>query len=150
MQAVDEQDVCCRAQADEVFFSSIHLYDGMFYPGTGSGKPDLLSRHDATPSDGKETEAGIVNVPMEPAISKGSDAQRAAIANRARSSFRHGVSTQILPKLDEFKPDLILISAGFDGHAEDMYFHLTEADYQYARARCLLSRLAHAPHATDG
>ena len=38
---------------------------------------------------------------------------------------------QILPQLDAFKPQLILISAGFDGHIEDemSQFLLKEDDY---------------------
>ena len=33
--------------------------------------------------------------------------------------FRHKVEQEFLPALDEFKPELILISAGFDAHTKD-------------------------------
>ena len=36
------------------------------------------------------------------------------------STFRHNVSTQLIPKLLAFNPDLLFISAGFDGHADDL------------------------------
>jgi acetoin utilization deacetylase AcuC-like enzyme len=38
-----------------------------------------------------------------------------------------------LPRLDAFAPQLIMISAGFDGHAEDdmAHFRLREADYAW-------------------
>ncbi|WP_404400354.1 histone deacetylase family protein [Idiomarina seosinensis] len=45
--------------------------------------------------------------------------------------WREAVYQQWLPRLDDFKPQLILISAGFDGHIEDemSQFLLTEDDY---------------------
>ena len=54
----------------------------------------------------------------------------------ARSSgdkFREAVTTQWLPALDAFKPQLIYISAGFDAHREDDMGNLgfVEADYEW-------------------
>lgn len=45
--------------------------------------------------------------------------------------FRFEVSQHWLPALDQFKPELIIISAGFDAHIEDELAHLrlVEADY---------------------
>jgi acetoin utilization deacetylase AcuC-like enzyme len=37
-----------------------------------------------------------------------------------------------LPRLDAFKPQLIMISAGFDGHAEDDMSHFTLREPDYA------------------
>jgi acetoin utilization deacetylase AcuC-like enzyme len=47
--------------------------------------------------------------------------------------FMQAVSEKWLPKLDEFAPQLILISAGFDGHYEDdmAHFMLVETDYHW-------------------
>ena len=47
--------------------------------------------------------------------------------------FREAVSQQWLPALDAFKPELIYISAGFDGHREDDMGNLAlvEADYEW-------------------
>jgi acetoin utilization deacetylase AcuC-like enzyme len=61
--------------------------------------------------------ANMVNVPL--AAGEGSDAFRAAVTDRW------------LPALDAHRPQLILISAGFDAHREDPLagLKLTEADY---------------------
>jgi acetoin utilization deacetylase AcuC-like enzyme len=74
-----------------------------FYPGTGA--------HSQAPN--------IVNVPL-PARTDG-------------AAFRAAVEAAWLPRLDEFAPQLVMISAGFDGHAEDdmAHFNLREADYAW-------------------
>jgi acetoin utilization deacetylase AcuC-like enzyme len=36
------------------------------------------------------------------------------------------VQEMLLPYLHTFKPDLLLISSGFDAHYDDMYHWLTE------------------------
>ena len=61
----------------------------------------------------------IVNTPL-PAGTGGND-------------FRKAVERDWLPALDDFKPELILVSAGFDGHAEDPLagLLLTEEDYAW-------------------
>jgi acetoin utilization deacetylase AcuC-like enzyme len=33
--------------------------------------------------------------------------------------YRQAFDEKVLPKLDEFRPELLLISAGFDAHADD-------------------------------
>lgn len=74
-----------------------------FYPYTGA---DVISEH-------------IVNAPL------------AASANGA--AFKEAVISHWLPKLHEFQPELILISAGFDAHIEDdmASLCLTEQDYSW-------------------
>ncbi len=60
------------------------------------------------PGSGSRDECGvgnIVNVPLSPL--SGSEAFRAAYAD------------EIMPALDRFKPELLMISAGFDAHADD-------------------------------
>jgi acetoin utilization deacetylase AcuC-like enzyme len=49
------------------------------------------------------------------------------------TAFRAAVEQGWLPRLDAFKPELIMISAGFDGHAEDdmAHFMLREPDYAW-------------------
>jgi acetoin utilization deacetylase AcuC-like enzyme len=56
--------------------------------------------------------------------------------------FMQAVSEQWLAKLDAFAPQLILISAGFDGHYEDemAHFNLVETDYYWITAE--LKKLA--------
>jgi len=36
------------------------------------------------------------------------------------------VLPQLLPKLKAFQPDLLIVSAGFDGHRDDFYHYLGE------------------------
>jgi acetoin utilization deacetylase AcuC-like enzyme len=47
--------------------------------------------------------------------------------------FRHALTKNILPAFDAFAPDLIMISAGFDGHSRDPLasLHLTEDDFAW-------------------
>ncbi|MDE0036102.1 MAG: histone deacetylase family protein [Gammaproteobacteria bacterium] len=47
--------------------------------------------------------------------------------------FRNAVERDWLPALDDFKPQLILVSAGFDGHADDPLgdFLLTQDDFAW-------------------
>ncbi len=74
-----------------------------FYPHTGN---NLTSEH-------------IINVPL-PAGTDG-------------PAFRAAVKSYWLPKLHDFKPEMIFISAGFDAHTEDDMsdMHLTENDYSW-------------------
>ncbi|HEX7028723.1 MAG TPA: histone deacetylase family protein [Gammaproteobacteria bacterium] len=74
-----------------------------FYPGTG----------DRSPAD------NIVNVPL-PA---GADGRM----------FRQAVSSDWLPALHDFKPEMLFISAGFDAHREDplALLGLVEEDYYW-------------------
>ncbi|SUB00002.1 Histone deacetylase-like amidohydrolase [Pannonibacter phragmitetus] len=73
------------------------------------------------PGSGAASERGeadtIVNVPL----SAGDDG----------TIFREAVEAGILPRLEAFKPELIIISAGFDAHARDPLggLNLVEADF---------------------
>ena len=65
-----------------------------------------MFQHPFYPYSGTEKPAGnMLNVPMP----GGTDGE----------SFRQMVSDQWLPRLREFKPEMLLISAGFDAHYED-------------------------------
>lgn len=48
-------------------------------------------------------------------------------------ALRQAVSERCLPAIDAFRPEMILVSAGFDGHLEDEManFRLVEADYEW-------------------
>jgi acetoin utilization deacetylase AcuC-like enzyme len=48
-------------------------------------------------------------------------------------AFREAVSQHWIPALDAFRPQLLFISAGFDGHREDDMGNLglTEADFEW-------------------
>ncbi|MGA7384138.1 MAG: histone deacetylase family protein [Methylocella sp.] len=53
--------------------------------------------------------------------------------------FREAVETRLLPRIDAFRPDLIVISAGFDAHRLDPLggLNLVEADFAWATARLM-------------
>ena len=80
------------------------------YPGTGAA-------HE------KGTYGQIVNVPLPPGT--------------GGPAFRAAMLARVLPAIDAHKPELILISAGFDGHAHDPLanLNLTEADFAWATER---------------
>ncbi len=77
-------------------------------------------QHPFYPHTGANTrQQHIVNVPL-PAGTNG-------------RAFRDAVEQHWLPRLDDFKPELILVSAGFDGHVEDEMagMALVESDYAW-------------------
>jgi acetoin utilization deacetylase AcuC-like enzyme len=87
-----------------LFLGSIH--QSPLYPGTG---------------DESETgEGNIVNATVGP--------------HAPREVWRSRFEGVLMPALDAFAPDLILISAGFDAHRRDPLAHqsLEEADYAWA------------------
>jgi acetoin utilization deacetylase AcuC-like enzyme len=85
-----------------LFYGSTHQYP--FYPGTGAA--------------GETGPAGnIANVPL-PAGTDG-------------ATLLGGLARRILPALDDFSPDFLMISAGFDAHRDDPLggMLLREADF---------------------
>jgi acetoin utilization deacetylase AcuC-like enzyme len=91
-------------QDPDLFFASTHQMP--LYPGTGAVS---------------ETGVGnIFNAPLRP----GDGGER----------FREAFETRVLPGLMGFRPDLILISAGFDAHEADPLanLRLVEADFAWA------------------
>ncbi|WP_292067661.1 histone deacetylase family protein [Brevundimonas sp. UBA7664] len=87
-----------------LFLGSIH--QSPLYPGTGAAS---------------ETGVGnIVNVPVPP--------------HAAREAWRATFSGGLMPALEAFAPDLILISAGFDAHRRDPLAHqsLEAEDFAWA------------------
>jgi acetoin utilization deacetylase AcuC-like enzyme len=99
---------------EDMFFASSH--QSPFYPGSG-----------------ERTEQGaasnIANAPL-PAGTRSKD-------------FRAVWKRELLPALDTFAPELLLISAGFDGHRDDplAQFMLEAEDYQWLTSE--LAALAH-------
>jgi acetoin utilization deacetylase AcuC-like enzyme len=92
-----------------VLYCSTHQMP--LYPGTGARS---------------ETGAGnIVNAPLSPGT--GSD------------MFREAMRSRILPALDTFRPDLIIISAGFDAHHRDPLaeINLEEDDFDWATGQLM-------------
>ena len=81
-------------------------------------------QHPYYPYTGGETQAhNMVNLPV-PAYTKGMD-------------IRELIEMMWIPRLEEFKPEMIFISAGFDAHREDDLgqMGLTEQDYAWITQR---------------
>ena len=76
-----------------VLYISTHQYP--FYPGTGAYTETGIGRG----------AGATMNCPMP--------------AGASDDRYEHVFMEKILPKIDEFKPEAILISAGFDAHASD-------------------------------
>jgi len=81
-------------------------------------------QHPFYPYSGAEsTSANLVNVPLK--------------AGSGGVEFRVAVTEHWMPALEKFKPELVMISAGFDAHREDdmSSLALLEADYAWVTAR---------------
>ncbi|MGH6760442.1 MAG: histone deacetylase family protein [Phyllobacterium sp.] len=80
------------------------------------------------PGTGGKGETGvgnIVNAPLAP--------------HDSGDQFRDAFKTRILPAIDAFQPELIIISAGFDAHHRDPLaeINLVEDDFDWATAKLL-------------
>jgi len=112
--AVVDFDVHHGNGTQEIFWSDRDLFYGSthqspLFPGTG---------------DFSETGVGnIFNAPLR--------------AGNGSAEFREAMKSVILPALDTFEPDLIVISAGFDAHAADPLgsLELTEEDFIWITLR---------------
>jgi len=95
------------------YFCSIHEHPTFCYPGTGR----RMER-------GRGAGAGTtLNVPLPP---HAGDEELIALFDR-----------EVLPEIDRFRPDLIMISAGFDAHRDDPIAHveLTERSFVHMTER---------------
>ena len=73
--------------------------------------------------------------------------QRAAQPRRpAATVFRDAFLSRVLPAVNDFAPDLIIISAGFDAHHRDPLaeINLTEDDFDWATGQLMDSAARHA------
>ena len=99
----------------------------------GNGTQDLLwdeprtlfcSMHQSPlwPGSGQKDETGgfnnIINIPVDPETD----------GEKIRIIFNNS----ILPKLESFRPELLIISAGFDAHADDPLANLNLVEEDYA------------------
>jgi acetoin utilization deacetylase AcuC-like enzyme len=81
------------------------------------------------PGTGAVNERGarntIVNAPLRP--------------GDGGEEFREAMETAVLPRLDSFAPDLVIISAGFDAHMRDPLANLNflEADYTWVTQKLM-------------
>jgi acetoin utilization deacetylase AcuC-like enzyme len=114
--AVVDFDVHHGNGTQDIFWSDADLFYGSthqmpLYPGSGSTN---------------ETGVGnIFNAPLK--------------AGDGTQEFRVAMNTIILPALELFAPDLIIISAGFDAHVRDPLgsLELTEEDFSWATLKLM-------------
>ena len=92
------------ADDPDLFFASTH--QSPLYPGTGN-------------SWERGVDGNILNLPLEP--------------YSGSVEFRQAVERAILPALEAFQPELLLISAGFDAHKRDPLAQLgfTAEDFEW-------------------
>jgi acetoin utilization deacetylase AcuC-like enzyme len=94
----------------------VSFFQHPFYPGSGTEDPA----------------PNMINVPL----SAGSDGRAA----------RRALENQWLPALQKFKPQMLLISAGFDAHREDLLggLALVEEDYEWMTRELLAVARQHS------
>jgi acetoin utilization deacetylase AcuC-like enzyme len=115
--AIVDWDVHHGNGTQDIFWSDPSVLYGSthempLYPGTGATSE--RGEHDT-----------IVNAPLR--------------AGDGGERFREAFETVILPRVEAFRPDLILISAGFDAHWRDPVanLQLTEADFAWATRKLM-------------
>ncbi|MFW6058898.1 MAG: histone deacetylase family protein [Phycisphaeraceae bacterium] len=84
----------------DVLFISLHEHPSHLYPGTGYV-------HERGTSAGEDH---TLNLPLDP--------------HDGDERYRHVFQAQVLPRLREFAPQFLLLSAGFDAAAEDPLAHM--------------------------
>jgi acetoin utilization deacetylase AcuC-like enzyme len=115
--AIIDFDVHHGNGSQDIFWSSKDVmycstHEMPLYPGTGA--VGERGEHDM-----------IVNAPLR--------------AGDGGIQFREAFETVILPRLRNFRPDLLIISAGFDAHTRDPLanLNLVEADYTWVTQRLM-------------
>lgn len=106
----------------DVFFCSIHEHPATLYPGTGY-----------------ESERGVGD-------GEGATLNLAMPAGSRDEDYRRAFEQRVLPAIDAFRPQLLLLSSGFDAHhadplahielSTDMFGWMTQRVLELARAHC--------------
>ena len=99
-----------------VLYLSIHQFP--FYPGTGAADEIGLG----------EGEGFTVNLPLE--------------AGAVDEDYQAVFEAVVLPVLDQFEPDLLLVSAGFDAHQSDPLGGMRVTTQAFAAMTAALRRVA--------
>ena len=122
--AIIDWDVHHGNGTQDIFWSDpsvlyVSTHEMPLYPGTGAA--------DETGAFGT-----ILNVPMQ--------------AGDGSEAFRAAFDDVVLPRLHEFRPDFLIISAGFDAHRDDPLgnLQLDEADFAWATLQLMALADVHA------
>lgn len=115
--AIVDFDVHHGNGSQEIFWSDASVmycstHQMPLYPGTGAKSE--RGDHD-----------NIVNAPLRP--------------GDGGAQFREAMESVILPRLSNFGPDIVIVSAGFDAHANDPLggLNFSEADFGWATTRIM-------------
>jgi acetoin utilization deacetylase AcuC-like enzyme len=98
----------CFEDDPSVLFISLHQHPDTLYPGSGYA-------YETGDGPGRGT---TVNIPLSP----GTDDR----------GYLEAFDRRAMPVVDRFKPEMLLISAGFDAHAEDPLAQLQLTDDGFA------------------
>ena len=101
----------------ELFYASTHQWP--LYPGTGAAEERGVADN-------------VVNAPLRP--------------HSDGAAFRQAFERTILPALDRFAPELLMVSAGFDAHARDPLaaLNLDESDFAWVTSALVEVAATHA------
>ncbi len=107
---------------DSVYYISLHQYP--YYPGTGA-EADI----------GYGRGLGYtLNIPVK--------------AGSGNSHYLQAFNERVLPELERFRPEVVLVSAGFDAHRDDPLSSINLTGDMYYRFTKMLKDVAHR-HASD-
>ncbi len=107
-----------------VFYISLHQYP--FYPGTGARSERGIGKG----------EGFTLNIPLPAGTGE----------ERYLAAFRD----EVVPALADYKPDLLIISAGFDAHADDPIGGMTLTDMSFAAMTRLVDEIAPVVSVLEG
>ncbi|RPI89057.1 MAG: histone deacetylase, partial [Spirochaetales bacterium] len=107
---------------DSVYYISLHQYP--YYPGTGA-----------------ETDIGFgqglgytLNIPVK--------------AGSGNSLYLQAFNDRVIPELERFRPEVVLVSAGFDAHRDDPLSSINLTGDMYYRFTKMLKEVARR-HSSD-
>jgi acetoin utilization deacetylase AcuC-like enzyme len=121
-----------RYDAERVAVVDFDVHHGNGTQDIFWSEPDLFygSTHQMPlyPGSGSANETGVGNIFNAPLA-----------AGNGGAEFRTAMNTVIMPALENFSPDLIIISAGFDAHVRDPLgsLQLTEEDFAWVTLRLM-------------
>lgn len=107
-----------------VFYISLHQYP--FYPGTGAREERGIG----------QGEGYTLNIPLP--------------VGTGEERYAEAFEREVLPALREFKPNLLIISAGFDAHRDDPLGGMRLTDESYARMTSLVKGIAPTVSVLEG
>ena len=103
-------------ERDDVLYVSLHQYP--HYPGSGSADERGIGKG-----------AGhTINIPMA--------------AGSTDGDYRKALSTIVIPRLTDFRPEMLFISAGFDAHRDDPLGSMNLSSEFYGEMTVMLKKVA--------